>query len=316
MYQPMYQHLLVPIDDSDLSIALVGQAVSLARQLGARLSFFHALPDGAAEIPRSAVGPVRELLAKAEAAARALGLPCASLWLRDADAVGAIVRAAAGQGCDLIVVATQQHAGSGMVLGPQQLEALLRCGRPVLVAADGELTPPARAIAVIRDEHRALAAVLHAWQDHLQACADAGRAADPAAMRPALDFLEMCSEQHHHPKESGQLFRLLRLRCPALAAELDELDRQHQRDGELLAGLRRLLDAGDTGLARQLQLYADFMWEHLGREEGVVLPAAQRYLLAPDWLELDRVFIGERADPGAGAAARRALEALAAPRPV
>ena len=29
--------------------------------------------------------------------------------------------------------------------------------------------------------------------------------------------------------------------------------------------------------------YATFVWEHMGREEGVILPAAQRYLLTEDW---------------------------------
>jgi nucleotide-binding universal stress UspA family protein/hemerythrin-like domain-containing protein len=313
----MYQHLLVPIDDSELAVALVGQAVGLARRLGARLTFFHAV--SAADAAALRAGPVRELLAKAEAAARALGLPCSSRAVHEADAAAAIARAAAELGCDLIVVATQERCGgSGMVLGPDRLEPLLRGRCPVLVAASGELAAPARTLAVIRDEHRALAAVLHAWQDHLQACAGAGRAADPAAMRPALECLTGCAEQYHHPKESTQLFRLLRLRTATLDAELDELERQHERDAELLAQLRRQLDAGDdVALAARLRDYAEFMWEHLGREEGVVLPAAQRYLQAQDWLELDRTFAGEReraGDAGVDALAGAALEALAQPR--
>ena len=38
----MYQHILVPVDDSALSITTVGQAVALARRLDARITFFHA----------------------------------------------------------------------------------------------------------------------------------------------------------------------------------------------------------------------------------------------------------------------------------
>ena len=46
----MYRHLLVPIDDTDLSVELVGNAVGLARPLGARITFFHAVADHAASL--------------------------------------------------------------------------------------------------------------------------------------------------------------------------------------------------------------------------------------------------------------------------
>jgi len=40
--------------------------------------------------------------------------------------------------------------------------------------------------------------------------------------------------------------------------------------------------------------YANFIWEHLGREEGVILPAAQRYLSSEDWDEIDAAFAANR----------------------
>ena len=46
----MYRHLLVPIDATDLSIEVVGSAVALARSVGARVTFFHAVPDHAASL--------------------------------------------------------------------------------------------------------------------------------------------------------------------------------------------------------------------------------------------------------------------------
>jgi nucleotide-binding universal stress UspA family protein len=90
----MYRHLLVPIDASDLSVEVVGNAVGLARSLGARITFFHAVPNASAhlfddsEVVRAVspesyayayTGRARELLAKAEAAARACGVPCDSM---------------------------------------------------------------------------------------------------------------------------------------------------------------------------------------------------------------------------------------------
>jgi nucleotide-binding universal stress UspA family protein len=46
----MYHHLLVPVDGSDLSIQIIGQAVEFARTLGARITFFHAVPDHGASL--------------------------------------------------------------------------------------------------------------------------------------------------------------------------------------------------------------------------------------------------------------------------
>ena len=52
-------------------------------------------------------------------------------------------------------------------------------------------------------------------------------------------------------------------------------------------------------LERAVSGYANFIWEHLGREEGVVLPAAQRYLKLEDWHEIDAAF-AENRDPRLG----------------
>jgi len=45
--------------------------------------------------------------------------------------------------------------------------------------------------------------------------------------------------------------------------------------------------------------YALFIWEHLGREEGVILPAAQRHLAESDWDEINAAF-SENRDPRFG----------------
>ena len=39
----MYHSLLVPLDDTELSVDVVGKAVGLAHALGARVTFFHAI---------------------------------------------------------------------------------------------------------------------------------------------------------------------------------------------------------------------------------------------------------------------------------
>lgn len=47
---PMYRHLLVPVDATDLSIEVVASAVDFAASAQARVTFFHAVPDHAASL--------------------------------------------------------------------------------------------------------------------------------------------------------------------------------------------------------------------------------------------------------------------------
>ena len=48
-----------------------------------------------------------------------------------------------------------------------------------------------------------------------------------------------------------------------------------------------------------MQAYASFLWDHMGREEGVILPAAQRHLNDADWADIDAAFRMNR-DPHFG----------------
>jgi len=323
----MYRHLLVPIDDSDLSVEVVGNAVALARSLAARITFFHAVPDAAAalrrghaELLRTAAhdddpaysGKAGELLAKAEAAARALGVPCAARQAVSDRPAQAVIEAARSAGCDLIFMASHGQRGKlGMAFASDTLEVLMNGGLPVLVSSTGELPPPARAIGIIRDEHRSLAAAMHAWMRALAEARNARAAADPALMRAIVHYLQQFPLQLHHPKEERHLFARLRERTTSCHAELDELQRQHQRDAELVAALAQRVQAleraadaaariaATRALEDEVAGYARFLWDHLGREEGVILPAAQRHLLADDWAAIDAAFADHR-DPAAG----------------
>ena len=319
----MYRHLLVPIDGTELSIQVVGNAVGMARALGARVTFFHAVADHAGSLSGDlevlrltaaddydylVAGKTRELLSKAEAAARALGVPCESMWAVSDKPAQAIIEAGRSKGCDLIFMASHGHHGKlGMALTSDTLTVLMSSGMPVLVSATGEPKPPARAIAIIRDEHRSMAAALHAWAQLLAAARNRNTAADPAAMRAIVLYLRNFPVALHHPKEELHLFRKLRERTNSVDAELDELERQHERDrvlvAELAAGVEAVADARDDAarlaatreLEQAVARYADFHWEHMGREEAVILPAAQQHLTEADWESINAAFLQ---DPG------------------
>ncbi len=319
----MYHHLLVPIDDSDLAVEVVGNAVALARSLEARITFVHAIVNatdalaGDAEILRltarkeyeyAYLGKARELLTKAEAAARALGVPCESRHAVSDKPAKLIIETARAMGCDLIFMASHGNRGKlGMALSSETLSVLMSAGLPVLVSSTGEPAAPARAIGIIRDEHRSLAAVVHAWMHALSAARLENHAPNPALMQAIVRYVERFPVKLHHPKEEEHLFKRLRERTTSCNAELDELERQHTRDAQLVASLAQhvvaLASAGEVGwsvaaqaLEQEVANYATFLWDHLGREEGVILPAAQRHLLDEDWLAIDAAFTENR-DP-------------------
>ena len=319
----MYQHLLVPVDGTDLATEVIGNAVALARKLGARITFFHASADASASLRGEAdvvrltarddyayayLGRPRELLAKAEAAARALGVPCDTLHQVSDKPATAIVEAARGRGCDLIFMASHGHRGRiGMALASDTLQVMTAAGLPVLVSSVGEPPAPAHAIGVIRDEHRSLAAVLHAWMHLLADLRARRRALEPELLRAIVRYLRAFPLALHHPKEDEFLFRRLRERTTSVHAELDELERQHERDHQLVDELAQRVEtvivadeatqgAGLRALDEAVQRYASFLWEHMGREEGVILPAARRHLTEEDWSAVDAAFSTNR-DP-------------------
>jgi nucleotide-binding universal stress UspA family protein/hemerythrin-like domain-containing protein len=316
----MYRHLLVPVDGTDLATETIGKAVEFARSLGARITFFHAQADhagslrGDAEIVRltspddfayAFEGRARELLAKAESAARAQGVPCASSTAVSDSPYRAIIAAAKEATCDLIFMASHgRRSNLGMMLGSQTLKVLVNAEIPVLVSATSNPPVPTQAIGIIRDEHRSLAAVLHAWL-HLLRTSHGREAPDPALMRAMVRYIQDFPVALHHPKEEEYLFAKLRSRTSQCNAELDELQRQHERDhqlvDELAAAVERL--AGGAGnladIEQAVSRYALFIWEHMGREEGVIIPAAQRYLTDADWDEINAAF-SENRDPRFG----------------
>jgi nucleotide-binding universal stress UspA family protein/hemerythrin-like domain-containing protein len=308
----MYRHLLVPIENSDLSTVTIGRAVEFALALGARITFFHARADhassitGDAEIVRMTApedyaynfeGRARELLTKAESAARARGVPCSSASAISDSPYTAIIATARSAGCDLIFMASHGRRSTlGMMLGSQTLKVLINSEIPVLVSAMAEPPIPAQAIGIIRDEHRSLAAVLHAWQ-HLFKDAQ-GRNAKPDAvlMKAMVRYIQDFPVALHHPKEDDYLFRKLRERTSEANPELDELERQHVRDEQQVIELAALVDhyaAGEASVAdveKGVSHYAQSIWEHMGREEGVILPLAQRHLTDEDWIEINEAF--------------------------
>ena len=308
----MYRHLLVTVDGSPGGIDAIGHALELARAVGARVTF---MLTGAAPDSRLSGARLPEHGAKVEAAARAQGLSHAIAGAGHPGAghpgaghpgVGdaAPSALAAELGCDLIGVAALPHEADAAACAQRQ-HLLATSGVPVLVCTSRRTPAEARVMARCLDAHRAIEGWLHALMT-TGVPANVGAPQRQAAdMQEALASLAALQHARVGTAAEAHLFAALRIRAECVAAELDELDRQRQRDAQALDALMRIAAEGlpsaafDTALAR----YAHGAFEQMGRMEGVIFPAARRYLGDADWAELD-----ESLADGAAATPPRANE--------
>jgi hemerythrin-like domain-containing protein len=155
------------------------------------------------------------------------------------------------------------------------------------------------AIQIIHDEHRSIAAVLHALKQ-------LARDAEDPAVEPRFDvframiyYIDQFPERLHHPKEDLVLFARLEQRAPQAKALIDELRAEHVKGAQLVRDLEQALVALEVGWAggektfrAAVDAYAEFHWSHMRKEEQQILPMAERVFTAEDWREVDAAFAG------------------------
>lgn len=162
------------------------------------------------------------------------------------------------------------------------------------------------ALTVIRDEHQALAAMLRSMVLLVTEAQRHGQPPDFAVLRAMLLYVDEFPERLHHPKESQLLFPRVRAACPALAATLDRLERDHGHGETAVRHLSHTLLAWEVlgeprraAFTSALEHYVASYLQHMAVEETEVLPAAQAHLGPEDWAVLDEAFASNR-DPLAG----------------
>jgi hemerythrin-like domain-containing protein len=162
------------------------------------------------------------------------------------------------------------------------------------------------ALQIIRDEHRAVAAVLRSLQPLIRQGPgdEPGRFFD--ILRAMLFYIDEFPEQRHHPKESNLLFPKLARLAPELMPVIQRLEDDHMQGEGQVRALQHLLLAWELiGASRQpafsaaVKEYVDFYLDHMRIEETELLPVAERVLSQQDKDELGRAFEADR-DPLAG----------------
>lgn len=145
----MYQHILVPLDGTELSERAAQTSLQLAHKLGARITGFVVEPmpplpimsSNAAVYVRDADAHVarteahaRAVLARFSARAVDMGVPFDGKYQRTDGVDDAIVKAAQEFECDLIVMVTHGRGALGELLfGSHTKSVLSRCKLPLLV---------------------------------------------------------------------------------------------------------------------------------------------------------------------------------------
>jgi hemerythrin-like domain-containing protein len=160
-----------------------------------------------------------------------------------------------------------------------------------------------KSIRIIRDEHRALAAVLHGLLHLTRETRDRGKPANFPVLSAMVYYIDAFPERFHHPKEDRYLFPLLRARVPTIAPVLDALEQDHRVGAAKIATLEQALTRYREGGAAEaatfmavVEDYVAFERDHIRREERDVLPVAEQHLTPGDWEAVDAAFCGH-SDP-------------------
>ncbi|WP_430421161.1 hemerythrin domain-containing protein [Methylibium petroleiphilum] len=172
-------------------------------------------------------------------------------------------------------------------------------------------SPVHASLTIIRQEHRALSAMLRAIHLMLGEHRRRGTLPDFGMLRAMLFYVDEFPERLHHAKESRLLFPMLRSRSAERTAVLNRLDQDHAQGEQFIRKLEHELLAFEVmaetpqgeerrgRFERSMTAYMHFYLNHMRTEEAMVLPMAERVLGDQDWSELDAAFLQNR-DPLAG----------------
>jgi nucleotide-binding universal stress UspA family protein len=148
----MYSHILIATDGSDLAQKGMDQGLSLAKQLGSKVTILNVSEPLSPYLFGSEIGgavvttidfeayrrhqqeAATTILDKAKEAASSMGVPADTVYIEEMRPAEAIVDIAKERDCSLIVMASHGRRGLGrLFLGSQTIEVLTHSPIPVLV---------------------------------------------------------------------------------------------------------------------------------------------------------------------------------------
>ena len=157
------------------------------------------------------------------------------------------------------------------------------------------MTP--KALQIIKDEHLTIAAVIYSLRYLVRQIRDHGAKPDFRLLYAILDYIVEYPDRFHHPKENDYLFKILHEKNSDAHPIIAELEAEHVRGNQLIdslkTGLRRYEQdeqAGFDAFAKAVEEYADFQWQHMAKEESILMPMAEKSLSEKDWDVIAKAF--------------------------
>ncbi|HUX26171.1 MAG TPA: hemerythrin domain-containing protein [Burkholderiales bacterium] len=162
------------------------------------------------------------------------------------------------------------------------------------------------ALNIIRNEHRSLAAILHALRALVEGIRDGSSRSDFDGLRTMLYYLDAFSSRLHHPQEDEFLFQPLRA-CGGEAVEIiDDLEDEHARGAAAMRSLEQALLRYEAGGKREFVAFAtavegfcDFYFQHMHKEETLAMPLAEKLFSAREWAKIDAAWAAAHEAGGA-----------------
>jgi hemerythrin-like domain-containing protein len=158
-----------------------------------------------------------------------------------------------------------------------------------------------RIIEILLDEHRNIEKLLLVLEQELDVF-DHSEAPDYEILQAIIEYFQNYPESYHHPKEDI-VFEKLKLRDPAAAAHIGDVEAEHQVETNRLRQLARAVKDILAGreFPRQTfhNLVRDFIEhqrQHIAKEERLLFPSAIKVLRPEDWVEID-ARLNDRKDP-------------------
>jgi hemerythrin-like domain-containing protein len=156
-------------------------------------------------------------------------------------------------------------------------------------------------IKILLEEHRNIDRLLLVLEHELEVF-DRSEEPDYEILRAIIEYFQDYPEDCHHPKED-MVFEKLKMRDPAVASRVGDVEAEHEIETERL---RKLVEAIEEILAGREFLRQTFhdvvndfikhQRQHMDKEERLLFPAAVQRLRPEDWAAID-ARLNDRKDP-------------------
>jgi len=149
----------------------------------------------------------------------------------------------------------------------------------------------------LRNEHRIILKVLDAAEREIDAIARTGKVREDFVLK-LLDFVRNFADACHHAKEEKRLFVKMSERgMPLNAGPLAVMLHEHEEGRRLVKAAADALPSALLGDKRALQAlkdglagYVDLLRAHIGKEDNILYPMADKMLTAEDQKTLAEAF--------------------------